>query len=155
MSWLSEADFTSVIAKAPLVSIDFIIEDTSTGNFLLGKRENRPAEGYWFVPGGRIQKGECIADAFERLTQDELGSSIEYSGSHWFGLYEHMYDDCVFGDVATTHYVVLAHKLSLGQESLKLPSVQHGSYRWLSTEEILAMDTVHPYTKDYFKQATL
>ncbi|WP_272641214.1 hypothetical protein [Marinomonas mediterranea] len=43
--------FLNIIDSTPLVSIDIILE-RSDGLFLVGKRVNKPAEGYWFVPGG-------------------------------------------------------------------------------------------------------
>jgi hypothetical protein len=40
---------------APLVSIDLIIRDNAD-RVLLGLRNNEPAKGYFFVPGGIILK---------------------------------------------------------------------------------------------------
>ena len=72
VAFLEKSVFTTVINSTPLVSIDLLIENTD-GKILLGYRNNRPAKGYWFVPGGRIQKGESMDDAFQRLTQSEIG----------------------------------------------------------------------------------
>ena len=60
MMFLRQEDFATVVRSTPLVSLDFIVEN-SRGEFLLGKRTNRPAQGYWFVPGGRVQKDETGA----------------------------------------------------------------------------------------------
>ncbi|MCV5153638.1 GDP-mannose mannosyl hydrolase, partial [Escherichia coli] len=65
--FLRQEDFATVVRSTPLVCLDFIVEN-SRGEFLLGKRTNRPAQGYWFVPGGRVQKDETLEAAFERLT---------------------------------------------------------------------------------------
>ncbi|WP_313449769.1 NUDIX domain-containing protein, partial [Pseudescherichia sp.] len=65
--FLSQEDFATVVRSTPLISIDLIVEN-ARGEFLLGKRTNRPAQGFWFVPGGRVQKDEPLAQAFERLT---------------------------------------------------------------------------------------
>ena len=62
-----------IIEFVPLVSIDLILKDRQ-GQVLLGKRANRPARGYWFVPGGRIRKNEKIADAISRISRSELGA---------------------------------------------------------------------------------
>lgn len=53
--FLRHEDFATVVRSTPLISIDLIVENAH-GEFLLGKRLNRPAQGYWFVPGGRVQK---------------------------------------------------------------------------------------------------
>ena len=39
--------FKAVIASTPLVSIDLIVMN-SQGEILMGLRNNRPAQGYWF-----------------------------------------------------------------------------------------------------------
>ncbi len=59
--------FKTIIEHAPLISIDLVVENKQ-GEVLLGRRNNRPAQGYWFVPGGRILKDELMSDAFKRLT---------------------------------------------------------------------------------------
>ncbi|MGI1382625.1 GDP-mannose mannosyl hydrolase, partial [Escherichia coli] len=41
--FLRQEDFATVVRSTPLVSLDFIVEN-SRGEFLLGKRTNRPAQ---------------------------------------------------------------------------------------------------------------
>ena len=97
MAFLEKSVFTTVIDSTPLVSIDLVIENTD-GKILLGYRNNRPAKGYWFVPGGRIQKGESMDDAFQRLTLAEIGKVFQRENATFLGPYEHFYDDYVFGE---------------------------------------------------------
>ena len=61
-AWLSKDDYQKMLQAMPVVSVDLIVSD-ETGRVLLGKRNNRPAAGTWFVPGGRLLKGEDIAHA--------------------------------------------------------------------------------------------
>ena len=110
--WLEKDEFQRVLSYTPLVSIDLVITNAS-GEVLLGKRNNRPAQGYWFVPGGRIQKNESLASAFARLTAEELGVKQEYTRAQLLGAFDHFYTDCVFGESPSTHYVALAHKVTL------------------------------------------
>ena len=74
--FLDKETFSSVIKAAPLVSIDLVIKNKQ-GQTLLGERLNKPAQGFWFVPGGRILKDESLADAFKRLATEELGQSFK------------------------------------------------------------------------------
>jgi colanic acid biosynthesis protein WcaH len=62
---LSHSDLNTVIRLAPLVSIDLIIRDNAD-RVLLGLRNNEPAKGYFFVPGGIILKDEPLPEAFAR-----------------------------------------------------------------------------------------
>lgn len=149
--FLSKQRFSQVIESTPLVSIDLVIEDEG-GQILLGERLNRPAQGFWFVPGGRILKNENLEEAFARLTQEELGQEFELSQATLLGPYTHLYDDYVFGNEFTTHYVAIAYKLIVIRSDLSLPmDVQHSSYRWWDKDELLISDNVHIHTKWYFQ----
>ena len=72
---IDDKQFLKIIESTPLVSIDLIIEN-QRGDILLGKRTNRPAQNYWFVPGGRIRKNETIAEAIARISSTELGIDL-------------------------------------------------------------------------------
>lgn len=109
MMFLRQEDFATVVRSTPLVSLDFIVEN-SRGEFLLGKRTNRPAQGYWFVPGGRVQKDETLEAAFERLTMAELGLRLPITAGQFYGVWQHFYDDNFSGTDFTTHYVVLGFR---------------------------------------------
>lgn len=146
--FLDKETFTTVLDSTPLVSLDFIVYNAE-GKVLLGQRLNRPAQGYWFVPGGRIYKNEAIAAAFSRLTLAELGQEFHYSQAQLLGAYDHFYADSVFGEGISTHYVALAHQFSV-QQLANLPVVQHDSYGWFAVEQLLADEQVHPHTKAYF-----
>ena len=147
--WLTDDVFSTVIASTPLFSIDLIIRNAE-GNLLLGKRTNRPAQGYWFVPGGRVLKNEPLDVAFERLTQSELGVAIPRHSAVLLDLYQHFYNDSVFGETPDTHYVVAGYLLDLDDPStLDLPPSQHSEFRWLSPSEMLNDSSVHRHSRDY------
>ena len=140
-----------VIDKTPLVSIDLIVRN-SQDEILLGKRTNRPAQGCWFVPGGRIVKGEHLDAAFRRISKKELGIALERRDARLLGAYEHHYDDNFLGrEGVSTHYVVLAHAIELEDETAIRSDEQHEAMHWWATEEILDSPDVHDYTKDYFR----
>lgn len=149
--FLSKQQFSNVIEYTPLVSIDLIIEDENS-QILLGERLNRPAQGFWFVPGGRILKDEKLEEAFLRLTREELGKEFKLSQASLLGPFTHLYEDNVFGNEFTTHYVAIAYKLKVIQSELNLPmDVQHSGYRWYEKSELLTSDKVHLHTKWYFQ----
>jgi len=115
----------------------------------VGKRVNRPAQGYWFVPGGRILKNERLTDAFLRLTEQELGVAISIENSRYLGLYEHFYTDSIFGEDVSTHYVVNGFEVVLPNGNASLPKEQHNEYRWLSEIEFRTSDDVHVHSRWY------
>ena len=149
--WLDEKQFEAVVAATPLVSIDLVIRDSSK-KVLLGQRTNRPAKDFWFVPGGRIMKNESISIAFSRLLRVELGlTDYSIDAGKFLGVYQHFYSDSVFGDSPSTHYVVLAFELVLDSLDMReMPLQQHQVYKWFAVSDLVAMDSVHQHTKDYF-----
>ena len=149
---LSEADFLAVVRLTPLVSIDLIVTDGNR-RILVGHRRNRPAQGTWFVPGGRIAKNESLDAAFRRIASNELGvASMERSAARFFGVYEHLYDDNFAGaEGFGTHYIVLAYAMALSGTVPIGRFDQHSEYQWLLPDELLARDDVHENTKAYFR----
>lgn len=142
--------FRTVVASTPLVSIDLVVENRR-GEILLGLRNNRPAQGYWFVPGGRILKNESLNAAFARLTSVELGVKSQRDTAGALGVHEHFYSDSAFGDALDTHYVVLAYHLKLDLDPSELPTDQHRDYRWWPQAKMIASELVHPNSRAYLQ----
>jgi colanic acid biosynthesis protein WcaH len=95
--YLPDEQFRQVIAAILLVSIDLVW--VREQQILLGKRLNRPAKDYWFVPGGggSIRKNEFLELAFERLTLTELGKEQVCDRASLLGIFDHFYPNSVFG----------------------------------------------------------
>jgi GDP-mannose mannosyl hydrolase len=147
---LPEEEFLQLIANAPLVSIDLVVSDAA-GRILLGLRRNAPARGSWFVPGGIVRKNERLDAAYARIARNELGAELRRAESRFLGVYQHFYEENAGGRPGFgTHYVVLAHALSVPR-ALSPPPDQHKDYRWLAPAQLLADANVHSYSKDYFR----
>jgi colanic acid biosynthesis protein WcaH len=69
--FLKEDVFALVVESTPLISIDLVVKSVAN-KILLGKRINRPAQNFWFVPGGRMYKNEKLDQAFKRIALAEL-----------------------------------------------------------------------------------
>lgn len=151
---LTNDRFLQTIESTPLVAIDLIVSNTE-GKYLLGHRANKPAQNSWFVPGGRIRKSETLDQAFRRIAYDELRyDGLARSGAELVGVYEHLYEDNVFGvPGVSTHYVVLAYKVRRAIEHSALPGTQHTAYRWALASEIEGDLNVHANTRAYFSGA--
>ncbi|GAM69546.1 GDP-mannose mannosyl hydrolase [Vibrio sp. JCM 19236] len=147
--YLETETFKGIVKNTPLISIDLIVKNTH-GKVLLGQRKNRPAKDYWFVPGGRIVKDETLENAFQRLTQEELGKVTSLKEASFLGPYEHHYGDNFSGSDFSTHYVVLGYEILIDIDLDDLPSEQHGRYEWWDVDELLSSEVVHQNTKDYF-----
>ncbi len=146
--------FECVVKNTPLISIDLIVE-IKKGLYLLGKRKNPPAKGFFFVPGGRILKNERLKSAFERIIKTELNLTYPMDKAKFLGVFEHFYTENFLGNKNFgTHYIVLAYHIRLSNflNLKELPMEQHEIYSLFSKSEILSNELVHPYTKIYFKE---
>lgn len=146
--WLNATTFETVVASTPLISIDLLVQNEH-GEYLFGLRNNRPAQGYWFVPGGRVRKNESLDNAFRRLTHEELGIELERNKAQFKGVYEHFYQDSIFGEQVSTHYVVLAYEICLSAGAPLLDAYQHSGVLW-ARPEVLKQHPIHFYSLNYF-----
>lgn len=148
---LDSATFQTIINSTPLISIDIAVCD-SYGRFLLGKRLNRPAKGFYFFPGGRIRKNESMPIAFKRICKTELNIDASITEAEFLGAFEHFYNDTFFSSNGTTHYIALGYVYKSKSVEFSFPlGEQHSKYKWLSMNELLSHNLVHPYTKNYFE----
>ena len=143
---LDDHIFKTVVDSAPLVSIDILLKKDN--KFLLGRRVNKPAQGYFFSTGGRINKNESIDNAMARVALNELNIELK-SIPKFIGVFEHFYDDSIYKNVST-HYVNIAYEYEV-EEIPDLPTEQHSEYQWFAIDELLESKQVHKYTKDYFR----
>ena len=148
---MDQARFVEIVRDTPLVSVDLVLLRDGR-EVLLGLRTNRPAQGTWFVPGGRVLKNERRLDALQRVAQRELGiADIHALAPEFLGPFEHFYPDCFAGDNGvSTHYVVLAHVVPV-PAGYEIPGQddQHEALRWWPLDEAEAEPAVHRFTRDY------
>ena len=143
---LDDATFKTIVDSAPLISIDILARKNN--KVLLGKRVNKPAQGYYFSTGGRINKNESIDNAMARVALNELNIELK-SIPKFIGVFEHFYDDSIYENFST-HYVNIAYEYEV-EEIPDLPTEQHSEYKWFTIDELLKSKQVHKYTKDYFR----
>jgi len=147
---LDDQEFSELVRLGPLVAIDLIICDPKN-YVLVALRNNEPAKGFFFVPGGCIRKGETIKDAFTAILRDETGCQAEFSQAQFLNVNEHIYSNSRWGRMGYgTHYVVLAYRLQLDHRPTITLDDQHSAIKWLTPTELVALDDVHPFTKRYF-----
>ncbi len=146
---LEKKEFIQVIKNAPLVSIDLVI-CSQDYKLLMGLRVNEPAAGSWFVPGGCIRKNETLEQAFNRITDDELGKPYAIDNARLLGAFTHHYStNFALEPGISTHYVVLAYQLQIDTDQIMFPKVQHSDYRWFGKNDNL--EGVHAYSEAYFE----
>ncbi|MHB1117907.1 MAG: NUDIX domain-containing protein [Minisyncoccota bacterium] len=128
----------------PIACVDIVLKNDNS--FLLAKRSNKPAQGQWFFPGGRILKGETLESAAKRKAKEEVG--VEISTQKIIGVEETIFPDGPFDDPTHTINVVFLATTTHQKDSIILDA-QNDEYQWFSHID----NTWHPYVKKFLTLA--
>ena len=159
--YLSNFELSKVFQNNVVASIDLCIKNKS--KVLLGKRKNPPAKGYFFVPGGRIQKNETIKKALNRILFSETGQNLineSMSDLHFLGIYEHFYKENFLGNNDfNSHYLVLAYLIDfekLSSINLDKIEIQHSEYIWYDLKNNDNHKVkIHKYSESYLNDISI
>jgi colanic acid biosynthesis protein WcaH len=143
-SWIPEPEWQTVVENVPLVSVDLVVR--RNGAVLLGKRSNEPAKGYWFVPGGRVHKGERRSDAIHRIATDELGLDVEPVET--IGVYNHFYDTADVPVSDGKHYLATGFVVDCNDKD-PIVDDQHDAVRFFERPP----NQLHEYVRQYLVDA--
>ena len=123
---IPDDEWHTIVANVPLVSVDLVIEHDD--GVLLGKRENEPAKGEWFVPGGTVFKNEPRTDAVHRVANEELGEPVVIDDC--LGTYEHFYETADVDGVDSKHYLATAYRCHFEDDDPEIVGDdQHSDFR--------------------------
>ncbi len=70
-SFLPQDLYLQILRSVPIACVDVSI--VADGCVLLVQRQDAPARGQWWVPGGRVLKGEKMRDTARRKAREEVG----------------------------------------------------------------------------------
>jgi len=146
--WIEDEDWATIVANVPIPSVDLVVRHE--GGVVLGRRTNAPARGEWFVPGGRVRKGERLTDAVHRVARDELGVDVTIGDR--LGAYTHLYETSDVDGVESKHYVANGFVVEPIDDPLATaPDAQHDELRLLRERP----DDCHDYVAAYLDTAGL
>jgi ADP-ribose pyrophosphatase YjhB (NUDIX family) len=72
---LPKAQFDWIFSRVPRLTVEVVISSPERG-VLLSLRDIDPCRGMWHLPGGTVRFGEPVADAVERVANQELGLTV-------------------------------------------------------------------------------
>jgi len=136
--WIPEPLYSQVKALVPIPTVDALI--VNDDRLLLMLRNNRPAKGEWFTPGGRILLGEKIEDAVRRVTKAETGlnpANIEIKGAM-----SHIWPN--------TQTVTVFCRVDVEGDDVKMDD-QHSAFKWITEIH----EDLHPYLKEMIEKAEI
>ena len=145
VEWVSDEDWEAIVSNAPIVSVDLVV--LTPDGIVLGRRENEPAKGMWFVPGGRVQKGEQLNNAALRVAREELGVDVDIRER--LGVYEHLYEASDVPDAGGKHYVPVGFVVETDTTTFETDD-QHSALRVFPIKDL---PDLHEYVKEYLCDA--
>lgn len=128
----------------PITCVDVVIKHNN--KFLLGLRINKPEKGAWWLPGGRVLKGETLEHAVTRKTKEETGLNINIIKC--LGTESAMFPDGPFGHPTHTIGTTFLVKPISSIEKIKKDS-QTEQFQWFEKID----KTWHPYVKKFLHLA--
>ena len=126
--------------SVPIACIDVVI--VKNNKILLCKRTNKPAQGEFWLPGGRVYKGETLAEAVSRKTLQE--TDLQTQKIKKIGIDETMFEDGPFG--SSTHTINVIYLVTTKKGEV-INDLQHDEYLWAD----LKTKNLHPYVRKYMK----
>jgi colanic acid biosynthesis protein WcaH len=145
VEWIPDDQWETIVRNVPIVSVDLVV--LTDDGVVLAKRTNEPVKGEWFVPGGRVRKGERLEDAVHRVARKELGIEIEIVES--LGAYEHLYRESDVDASGGKHYLANGFVVRTDSREFTIDD-QHGDVQVF--EEI--PNNLHQYVEKYVQAAT-
>lgn len=117
-------EYAVIADHVPIVSVDLLVHHD--GGLVLGTRQNEPAKGELFVPGGTVLKGESRREAVHRIATEEIGTDVIIEDR--LGVYDHRYDAAASDGVDSKQYLATAYVVTPVADTLE-PDAQHSDLR--------------------------
>ncbi|HET9442838.1 MAG TPA: NUDIX domain-containing protein [Acidimicrobiales bacterium] len=114
----------------PEVCVGAIVVDE--GDLLVIRRGWAPGEGRWSIPGGRVERGEMLAEAVVRELAEETG--LEGICEDLVGWTERIDDD--------HHFVILDFRVTLLERGVPVAGHDALEARWVPLFDVADLDLV-------------
>lgn len=125
MTFIPDDDYRRIQAVLPICCVDVVV--CQGDFFLLVRRLREPAAGEWWLPGGRVFKGEPTQTAARRLARDEVGLDTDFEAS--LGVYETQFPTGPYG--VPVHTVNICYRLRARPGQLIRLDPLHSAFQWV------------------------
>ena len=124
--YLLRETYKKIVDLFPVLCVDGLVINEK-GEFLLVKRRNEPLKNRWWIPGGRIYKGETLTDGFLRKMKEEIGVDVKILLP--LGYYEEHFRENPFNLKSGVHTLSVVFSCVPLSKKIKLDE-QSSAFRW-------------------------
>lgn len=122
---IEQGTYNKILENMPIPCVDVIVKHNSRILFL--KRNNEPEKDKWWLPGGRILKGEKSSTSAKRKVKEETGLNVRVI--KMVGITETVFDKGPGG--IPSHTINLTYLAELiNYDKIEL-NKDHSQYSWL------------------------
>ena len=150
--FIEKSLYMDILRYMPIPTVDILFVN-SQNQILLGKRNNEPLIGVYYIPGGRVNKWEYSLDTAKRKAKEELGIDIDIFRLQFVGVYDDIFENSTFEGISTHCIpVTYLYRLNFDEEkNLSLGDSQHSDLRFFSLDDPSLHEMVEMRVRDMKK----
>ncbi|MFA7285058.1 MAG: DegT/DnrJ/EryC1/StrS family aminotransferase [Candidatus Absconditabacterales bacterium] len=142
--FIPEELYRQIVENAVISTVDLLFLNSKNQLFLC-YRNNEPLKDIYYIPGGRINKGEPMIQAACRKAKDEVGLDIDPTKLQFLGVYDDLLDNSTYPGVSS-HYIPVTYVYRLSQQEeqhIGISDDQHSGHKFFDSED----NSLHPMVK--------
>ena len=147
--FLDDQTFQTIMENSIITTVDVIFVKEGK-EILLGLRNNKPLEGVYYLPGGRIEKGETILEAVKRKMKSELNFQINENRLVFLKNYDDFFDESIYEGV-TLQNISITYVYPLDSSELEqfaIYDTQHSDLHFFSMDDPTLLPKIQERVKD-------
>jgi colanic acid biosynthesis protein WcaH len=130
--------YNQIMKCLPIVSVEAVIVKDDA--FLFLRRNNEPAKGKWWFPGGRIHKGESLEQTLCREIKEE--TDLEIIENKLINVYSRVFPE--------RHDITIVYLCKCKEGKIELNN-EHSKYAYFKT----LPEDLHPCLKEVIQDCKL
>jgi colanic acid biosynthesis protein WcaH len=137
--------YAEAVQNLPIPCVDVFLFNPASKSYLLVLRKDPPAKNFWWPPGGRVYKGETLAECAKRKCREELGLRFtDVTVIKNLGVVETFFPDSAWN--TQTHTINTLYLVLLNSEVV--PNIDNTcqNYKWVPIDTI--PEGEDPYVKN-------
>lgn len=146
MKLLPSKLYNRIVKSVPILCVDAVVKNWDGTYFLLVKRNNAPLKGDFWVPGGRVHRGEKIEQSLRRKLREEIGLKRIIRIPQFIGYWEEHFTSGAHGPI---HTVSMVYEVECPRGFTPNLDSENATYLW-ATSLPKKLKRVYPFSQ-YFQ----